>query len=123
MAKRDFQDYICRTFCCFFREGVKEAQACQGALVVERLMLRRLLDPAALPGPEAKQSPLWEEEDPQLAAVVCSRCPFREADCDYRAAVRPAGSEPCGGYILLRLLRLNGTFPAENLAEVAYDDD
>ncbi len=117
MAKRDFQEYICRPFCSFFRPGEKEELACQGALVVERLAEKGVIDPSVLPGGEWKRGDLWQVNDALLGEMVCGRCPFRDDGCDYRAPLRPADAEPCGGYILLRLLRKTGAVTAGALAE------
>jgi len=107
MRKRHFKEYICRPFCRFFREGKKEEMACLGALVVEELVRRRRLDPALLPR-NGKRPSLWENRDPVLVARVCHNCPFKKEDCDYQSACPPANAEPCGGYILLSLLKEKG---------------
>ncbi len=118
MSKRDFQDYICRPFCSFFRPGEKEELACQGALAVERLAARGVIDPGVLPGREWKREDLWRTADPLLEGMVCGRCPFRDEGCDFRSAGRPDDAEPCGGYILLRILRKSGTLSTAPLKEV-----
>ena len=118
MTKRDFQEYICRPFCCFFRTGEKEELACRGALVVERLAERGVLDPSVLPAGDRKRPGICQENDALLEEMVCRRCPFRAEDCDYRAAERPHYAEPCGGYILLRILRETGVISAVDLTEV-----
>jgi len=116
--KHDFQDYICRPFCSFFREGEKEELACRGALVVERLMAADVIG-SRLPSKAARRPELWSEDDPVLSAAVCEKCPFRPEDCDYRSSTPPADAEPCGGYILLRILRAEGEITSDDLAEVA----
>jgi hypothetical protein len=121
MAKREFKDFICRPFCCFFRPGEKEELACRGALVIERLAADGLLEPPDLPGGEMKTASLWQANDVLLETRVCGPCPFRDSGCDFRAPVRPADAEPCGGYILLRILRDTGAITAEDL-EYACDD-
>jgi hypothetical protein len=121
MAKHEFKDFICRPFCCFFRPGEKEELACQGALVAERLVACGLLDPSFLPGGEKKTASVWQASDMLLEARVCGPCPFRDGGCDFRAPVRPADAEPCGGYILLRILRDTGVITAEDLAAACHD--
>jgi hypothetical protein len=121
MAKTEFKDYICRPFCFFFRPGEKEDLACRGALVVERLVADGRLEPSSLPGGEMRTNGLREADDALLEAVVCGPCPFRDGGCDFRAPVRPADAEPCGGYILLRILRETGALTAEDLAEACDD--
>ena len=117
MAKRDFQEYICRPFCCFFRAGKKEELACRGALVVERLAACGVIDPSLLPGGDRKRPGIFQKDDGLLEEMVCGRCPFRAEDCDYRAPVRPPYAEPCGGYILLRILRETAVISAVDLTE------
>lgn len=119
MAKRDFQEYICRPFCSFFRDGEKEELACRGALVVERLAASGVIDPSVLPGGDRKWPGISQENDALLEEMVCGRCPFRAADCDYRAPERPAYAEPCGGYILLRILRETAVISTVDLTEVS----
>ena len=117
MSKHDFQDYICSPFCSFFRPGEKEELACQGALVVERLAARCVIQPLLLPDGEEKHAGLWREDDPYLETLVCGPCPFRVDGCDYRAPVRAEDAEPCGGYILIRILKERGGLQDEELQE------
>ena len=119
MGKPDFQEMICRPFCRFFKQGVKEDLACQGALVVERLLERGLISLSDMPSPKLKRPALWQEPDALLEATVCGRCPFRVDGCDFRASAPPAAAEPCGGYVMLRAIRAAGTLTAATLAEVA----
>ena len=107
MCKENFKEYICRPFCKFFREGEKEELACQGAQVIEQMVRRRRLDPALLPR-NGKKPSLWKNQDPVLVLHVCQHCPFQEKDCDYQSACPPPDTEPCGGYILLSLLKEKG---------------
>jgi hypothetical protein len=117
MSKRDFQVYICRPFCCFYRPGEKEELACQGALVLERLAAGGVIQPDLLPDGVEKHTGLWRGDDPFLETQVCGPCPFREDGCDFRAVVRVDDAEPCGGYILLRILRERGGLPDKAFLE------
>ncbi len=121
MGKGYFQAYICRPFCSFFRPGEKEELACRGALVVERLVSNGVIEPSGLPGGAWKRADLWQEDDPLLEEMVCGRCAFRDGGCDYRAADRPVDAEPCGGYILLRILRKTAAVRAADLKEACDD--
>ena len=108
MAKHDFMEYVCRPFCSFFREGVKEELACQGGVLVESMVLSGRLRPETLPAREqAGCCSLFD--DPLLEAAVCRICPFRVDGCDFRAVEPPPNSVPCGGYILLAILLESGT--------------
>ena len=120
MGKTNFKDYICRPFCKFFREGEKEEMACQGARVIEQMVRRKRLDPVLLPQ-HRKTPSLWKNRDPILVAHVCQNCPFREEDCDYQSASPPPDAEPCGGYILLRLLKEKGLISAGDLEGLHND--
>ena len=103
MSKVDFKESICRPFCKFFREGEKEEMACRGALDLERLSDKGIIRFNSLPV-QGKEPGLWLKRDPQLLEIVCGRRDFREEDCDYHSKTRWGESEPCGGYILLKLL-------------------
>lgn len=116
MAKTDFQQYVCQPFCAFFKPGEKEELACQGALVVERLAASGRFDPSMIPA-QRKRPELWSRPDPALTKAVCDRCSFRIDGCDFRAAI--AGAEPCGGYLLLRIMQVDGWLGGDDPAEVA----
>ncbi len=120
MDKRDFKDYICRPFCEFFREGEKETLACQGARIVGQLVKRGRLDPDSLPG-HKKRPRLWKEYNGTLYTHLCQQCSFRSEDCDFRSRNGPPDSEPCGGYILLSLLKVEGIITSLDIEEVAFE--
>ena len=120
MGIQNFKACICRPFCKFFREEEKEEMACQGAQVIEQMVRRKRLDPASLPR-NGKTPSLWKNRDPLLAAHVCQHCPFRAEDCDYQSSGPPADAEPCGGYILLCLLKKKGLISARDLKELPDD--
>ncbi|MFC1669602.1 hypothetical protein ACFL20_04365 [Spirochaetota bacterium] len=103
MSKIDFKDSICRPFCKFFREGEKEEMACQGALDLEILSKKGIIEFDSLPR-QGKEPGLWLNRDARLLDIVCKRCDFMKEDCDYHSKSRWKESEPCGGYILLKLL-------------------
>jgi hypothetical protein len=116
MGKKEFKDYICRPFCRFFREGQKEDMACRGAQVIELLMERGRLDSKKLPR-NGKDPYLWEQHDSDLETTVCKNCPFFAHDCDFQSINQLPGTEPCGGYILLCLLKKNGNIIIDDLKE------
>lgn len=120
LNKRQFKDYICRPFCMFFREGQKEAMACQGAQVVQRLVGQGRLNPEALTRHQ-KRPRLWQKRDATLDANICQHCSYRVKDCDFTSASPPPDCEPCGGYILVSLLKENGVITSEDLEEVGLD--
>lgn len=115
MSKAAVQSYLCRPFCSFYRAGIKEEMACQGALVLAGLMQRRRLSPEDLPAPREKARRLWREKDEALERVLCQPCPFALDGCDFHSPLRCDTSEPCGGYLLLQLLTDAGTI---NCAEL-----
>ena len=49
----------------------------------------------------------------------CGRCDFMEEDCDYQSETRWRESEPCGGYILIKLLSEKGIIDRENLEDLS----
>ena len=118
MTKTDFEDDICRYFCAYYRAGDKEKQACQGALVLARLVRRGRLATQEFPRgafmiPPAKHDPLLDD-------AVCADCPFRAADCDFQAVPSRPDSSPCGGYRLLALLRQRHFLAADDLLAAAH---
>jgi hypothetical protein len=107
MSKTDFQEYICRPFCDFFKPGLKEEMTCRGALLVEHLVRRRRLTPEDFL-PLDRNQPLIPGREADLEAAVCRDCPFQAEDCDFQSADPPPGCRPCGGLVLLRQLIIKG---------------
>ena len=118
MGKRVFKDYICRPFCRFFREGRKEELACRGAVLIEQLVKKDVLQPGTIPG-GGKTPRLWSVHHPVLQAFVCNRCEFQPDGCDFQARTPPPHAEPCGGYILLSLLLQQGRLSTRDLEELS----
>ena len=82
--------------------------ACQGAEVIVDLVGQGLLDPedwSHLEKPDRE----WIA-DPMLDRYLCHHCSFRLEDCDFQSDPPPPDAEPCGGYILLTLLKEQGLF-------------
>lgn len=115
MSKVAVENYLCRPFCAFFRAGVKEEMACQGALVLAELVQRGRLTPEQFPAPAARERRLWRKEDRALERVLCLPCPFAADDCDFHSSLRSAATQPCGGYLLLQLLKEAGTISCADL--------
>ena len=116
MSKIDFQNYICRPYCIFFREGEKEEMACYGARIVAALVQRKLVAPEHIRF--TKDPELWPKHRPILEAHVCSRCPFRAEDCDFQSDEPEDDLEPCGGYVVLSLLVENRLIDENTLKAV-----
>jgi len=116
MGKEGFKGYICRPFCAFFRDGAKEELVCRGALVVESLLKAGVVRYDHIPG-NGKPPRLWRHRDEDLERTVCRSCAFRPGDCDFQSAIPPSGAEPCGGYILLSLLKEKGIIATADLEE------
>lgn len=107
MPKENFKDYICRKFCVFFRDDTKEDMACQGALIVENLLIRGLVDQAFIM--ELGIDTNYQgKHDNDLDDMVCRYCSFKAEDCDFQSAEKIPDAEPCGGYRLLRILKTSG---------------
>lgn len=115
MLKAAFESYLCRPFCSFFRAGEKEEMACQGALVLAALVQHGRLAPEAFPPAAEKTHRRWQEEDQELERVLCRPCPFAIDGCDFHSPLRSAATEPCGGYLLLQLLKDSGTISCAEL--------
>ncbi len=120
MAKKDIEDIVCKPFCSFYREGLKEQLICRGAEMVAEMLKNRLLSPgtACAVNREPHMS-AWD--DSRLEAVLCRTCVFEEDGCDFQSTRRDRDTEPCGGYILLKLLTEKGLVTFDRPAE--KDDD
>ncbi len=116
MAKKNVADFVCRPFCSFFREGVKEDLLCNGARLLEALVSKGVISPGLIS--DMKQPPAISVRDDRLLdEAVCAPCPFLADGCDFRAKGQPPDAVPCGGYILLALLAAKGIISMEVLRE------
>jgi len=115
MPKNDFQQYICRPFCGFFRENTKEELACKGALIIEKLVMYGRLSPNLVSEIKSKDCQFRQKYDATLETAVCDTCPFAVDGCDFHAGHGKTDAEPCGGYILLKHLKETGTISSDDL--------
>lgn len=87
---------LCLNVCPYYKPGKNEELACQGYVVVQRLISGgKKISPerpvrVVLPGRDTIRG---------LQDRVCGKCPFRDHDCDYIASGGTAPS--CGGLLLL----------------------
>lgn len=116
MSKNTFKTYICKPYCAFFKDGEKEEMACQGAIILERLTQKKLISPSNL-NTEPIEKDASFKKDETLLRLVCGRCPFEAQDCDFRSNPPPEGSVPCGGYILLYLLKSKKLLTIQDIEE------
>ena len=116
MVKKDIKDYICRPFCSFYREGVKEELICRGAQVVGYLLKRGIIRVADLPG-DRHDFASASAYQVFLEDAVCGPCAFRREDCDFQSQERLPDAEPCGGFILVNLLIRKGVISLADLTE------
>jgi hypothetical protein len=111
MRKRTRTDTaLCLNFCTYYKPGRNEELACQGYVVVQRLISggRRLSQerPAKAARPNAATLKGLQDR-------VCLRCSFREQDCDYIAT---GGNAPsCGGFLLLSHLLGTGELTLDEI--------
>ena len=119
MPKKDFQDYICRPFCDYFKPGVKEELLCRGAVVVEQLVRQQRLNPENFAALNRNDS-LTPGQAAELEAVVCKKCLFKTEDCDYQSPDPPADCRPCGGLILLKQLTAGGLVAIPECTDVDH---
>ena len=92
--------------------------ACRGARIIESLLQSGRLKTENLPL-TGKAPHLWEQHDTDLETTVCQNCPFFPDDCDFHSIKQLPGLEPCGGYILLRLLKQNLIITEADLDEIS----
>jgi hypothetical protein len=98
----------------FFKEGKKEDMFCRGAVVVETLAGNDRIDPEKI-SRYKKVLGLWNKHKKYLETYVCSKCSFREQDCDFQSENPPDDSEPCGGFVLLSLLKENNMIDGSDM--------
>jgi hypothetical protein len=99
---------LCVRFCAYYKPGKKEELACQGYVVMERLMRsnRRIaLD-------------LYEQVPDRsvlemLVQKMCTNCGFREHDCDF---IQDRTAPPCGGVVLISQLLGSEAITLEEIA-------
>ena len=84
---------LCPSFCAYYKPLKKEDFACQGLLVVERL-IEKGKDIVF----DRIQTPLRTLTSEQLLRYLCTKCPFYADDCDF---VQQRRGSPCGGFLLL----------------------
>lgn len=97
---------LCNKFCIYFKPSRNEDLACEGFVVIEKLINRG--KPIAFDKPDK----LYEYANHEmLIHALCTRCPFYQNDCDFILAVLSPplhdGRQkplPCGGFILLKHL-------------------
>ena len=118
MAKSDVKDFVCRPYCSFYREGVKEELICSGARLLETLIKCGVVPASALES-VGEESALSSEEYALLEEMVCRPCPFLADGCDFRSPVPPPYAEPCGGFILLALFAGKDIIRLDKLKEMS----
>jgi len=95
---------LCQNICAYFKPAREEAIACQGFVVVERLLTNGnhiVFDEPDKGYPYGVQKMLIQD--------MCTVCPFSQNDCDFILSElsSPLGEEkketplPCGGFMLL----------------------
>jgi hypothetical protein len=101
---------LCKNFCQYYKPGRSEELACQGFVVVHRLIGKgkRLSQekPRRTAVPDAKTVE-------GLKGRVCGVCTFRESDCDF--VLSGGTASPCGGYALLLHLLGSGDLTCEEI--------
>lgn len=104
---------LCRNFCKYYKPGRNEELACQGFVVVRRLIGKgRQLSQER---PRRTSAPDARTVD-GLKGRVCAACIFRETDCDF--VLSGGTASPCGGYVLLLHLLGSGDLTLEELEEI-----
>jgi len=97
---------ICKPHCRFFKPGEKEKLSCFGYdFIAERAGEAEI---EAMKAHVGDTPPARFEHDERIEAVLCARCEFREADCDFMGGESMPEAVPCGGYVLLAKLLAQG---------------
>ena len=94
--------------------------ACHGAIIAERLVKNQKISPQHFDKEPEKKDTRFKRDD-DIIRLVCVNCPFEAQDCDFRSSSPPDNSVPCGGYILLFLLKSKGLLTTKDLREVCVE--
>ncbi len=120
MNKEEVWKLLCAQYCSFYKPGKDEELACQGFYIIQKLVDEGKHVPA---GPDRIMLSVMAEE--ALFRVICRRCPFFDADCDFAAWRRGEGSNrahekvnPCGGFLCLGHCIEQGTVDIEDINRV-----
>jgi|WetSurMetagenome_2_1015567.scaffolds.fasta_scaffold00687_5 hypothetical protein len=101
MKKAEYNNFICKPFCSFYKEG-KDSIACGGYELLKNHItlpeLKLLAGHIAVNEEIPKQIPT---ENKMLAELICKHCDFLIDGCDY---AENRSGPPCGGYILIEKL-------------------
>jgi hypothetical protein len=108
--KEDNDLLVCVNFCHYYKPGRNEELACQGFVVVRRLINACKRLPRERP-PVASVPDAGTIEG--LKDRLCPACPFSEADCDF--VLSGGRASPCGGFALLSHLLGSGELKLEEI--------
>lgn len=96
-------EQLCAGHCAFYRADKDEELACQGFIVLQKLLELRHEIPAVV-----EKRSLQQDTEDELFRSVCTTCPFFAGDCDYSEWRTGVSSElpqkdinPCGGFLFL----------------------
>ncbi len=110
MKKRSETDAtLCANFCAYYKPGKNEELACEGLVVVRRLVEKGKKIPPAKRG-AALANPLSADT---LRNSVCMVCSFHESDCDF--ILTGGKAFPCGGFVVLSRLLDAGEITIEEI--------
>jgi hypothetical protein len=112
---------LCKNFCAYFKPLQKEDLACEGFVVIERLLNKG--KNIAFDKPDKVYDYRMQK---MLTQTLCVVCPFYANDCDFILATRsPAfnGKEqeipsPCGGFIFLTHLLENNIIKIDDIRNI-----
>ena len=115
----DLISLICVPHCRFYRPGEKEELSCRGYEFfrekwgegADKEALEAAGNIAAQAAPTDSSRGI--EHDERIERRLCSRCEFREEDCDFMSGEEVPGAAPCGGYALLSRLLAQAVKEAE----------
>jgi hypothetical protein len=112
-SREEITALVCAPHCRFYRPGEKEELSCGGYdFFVERLS-EKIAAEAARTLDEAGPPERFEHHT-RIEAALCTRCGFREDDCDFMSGEDVPDAAPCGGYVLLARLLAAGFGEAED---------
>lgn len=112
---------LCQNICAYFKPARKESIACEGFIVIERLLGKGT--PVVFDKPDNRYAYGVQK---MLMQDICTVCPFYRDDCDFILA-EPSpqfGREerekplPCGGFMLLAHLLENKIIKIDDIRNI-----
>jgi hypothetical protein len=98
---------LCLKYCSYYKPGINEELACNGYMVVDRLLRegKRLVLES-----NGNETTIFPAD--RIVKILCLACDFHEQDCDF---MHSQAARPCGGFVFLAKLLGSGVITMEDV--------